>query len=244
MNYREIKPCQFSENYIKCFWSSETGDVEVYNTILPDGYFDLIVEYTNGKISLVKLTGIWSKPVNVVTNSNTKLFSIRFKLLAAEYLFNREIKSILNSIQILPLEFWNLNNFKGDSFEKFVVHITQYIKNDLELEENIDDKKIKLFDLAYSNNIFSVSKISQEICWSSRQINRYFNKTFGISLKEFLDIIRFRKNFKNISEGKLYPESKYFDQSHFIKEIKKYSGVTPKELYRNDRFLQLKNLKK
>ncbi len=90
----------------------------------------------------------------------------------------------------------------------------------------------------------SVSKISEEISWSNRQINRYFNTTLGISLKEFLDIIRFRKNFNNISEGKLYPESEYFDQSHFIKEIKKYSGVTPTELYKNDRFLQCKKLEK
>ena len=41
----------------------------------------------------------------------------------------------------------------------------------------------------------------------------------------------------------LSPQTDYFDQAHFIKEIKKYTGTTPKELHKNknDRFLQLSN---
>jgi AraC-like DNA-binding protein len=65
--------------------------------------------------------------------------------------------------------------------------------------------------------------------------------TFGLSLKEYLNIIRSNQTFKDIANKKLAPQNKYFDQSHFIKEIKRYTGVTPTELSRNenDRFLQL-----
>ncbi len=210
MNYHEIKPSECLKDYIKCFWFSETADHEARHTILPDGYFDLIVEVRGGKVCIVKLTGVWTKPINVVTPPNTKLFSIRFKLLAAEYLFKREIKSILDTMQQLPL------------------------------------RKIELFDLAYQQKTTSVAEIAKQVGWRSRQINRYFNSVFGFSLKQFLEIIRFRKSFKHISKGQLQPDNVYFDQSHFIKEVKKYAGVTPKELYKNedDRFLQLKTLQK
>lgn len=82
--------------------------------------------------------------------------------------------------------------------------------------------------------------------WSSRQINRYFNQQFGISLKTYCNILRFGSSFKPISEGILFPEQNFTDQNHFIKEIKKYSGVTPKELSRNkdNRFMDIAAIKK
>ncbi|MFZ1582238.1 MAG: hypothetical protein WAT26_13895, partial [Saprospiraceae bacterium] len=60
-------------------------------------------------------------------------------------------------------------------------------------------------------------------------------------LKEFLKIVRCHATYQNISNGNLNPSTHFFDQAHFIKEIKKYTGVTPKELSKNknDRFLQL-----
>jgi len=68
---------------------------------------------------------------------------------------------------------------------------------------------------------------------SSRQINRYFNQQFGISLKAYCNILRFGASFKHISEGQLFPQESFTDQNHFIKQIKKYAGVTPKELSKN-----------
>jgi hypothetical protein len=48
----------------------------------------------------------------------------------------------------------------------------------------------------------------------------------------------FQASLSHIKEGKLFPQLNYYDQSHFIKEIKKFSGVSPKELFKNqnDRF--------
>ncbi len=77
------------------------------------------------------------------------------------------------------------------------------------------------------------------------QINRYFNQQFGISLKTYCNILRFGASFKHISEGKLFPEQNLADQNHFIKEIKKFAGVTPKVLSKNkdDRFVNISAIK-
>ena len=92
----------------------------------------------------------------------------------------------------------------------------------------------------------SVQELSENVFWSARQINRYFNQQFGISLKAYCNILRFGSSFKDISEGRLFPEENFTDQNHFIKEIKKYSGVTPKELSKNkdDRFMDIVAIKK
>lgn len=97
----------------------------------------------------------------------------------------------------------------------------------------------------FKKEIFNVQELSEKVFWTSRQINRYFNLTFGLSLKDYLNILRCNQTYKDISNNKLSIQSKYFGQSHFIKEIRKYTGVTPTELKKNknDRFLQLRLFK-
>lgn len=114
------------------------------------------------------------------------------------------------------------------------------------LPQKVDERKHKLFELIYaSKGEISVSELSAKAGWSSRQINRYFNVQFGLSLKAYCDILRFRTSLAHIAVGKLFPELDFTDQSHFIKEIKKYSGVLPKDLSKNrdDRFVLLSVLK-
>ena len=86
-----------------------------------------------------------------------------------------------------------------------------------------------------------VQELSEKVSWSSRQINRYFTQQFGLSLKAFCKILRFRASLEHIAQGKLFPELNFTDQTHFIKEIKKFAGVVPKELLKNtnDRFILL-----
>lgn len=243
MKYREIKPNGFLNNFVQCFWYYETN-TELQHTILPDGYFDLIAEYENETLTTVKLTGIWTKPKDVQIAKNAKFFAIRFKLLAIEYIFKKEIKSILDSIVNLPFSFWSIEKYKTDEFEKFTSEISNNLETSIKHLKQIDSRKLKLFDFVYEQKIKTVAEISNKVFWSSRQINRYFQTRFGITLKEFLNIVRCNATYEDISNGNLNPNLDYFDQAHFIKEIKKYTGVTPKELNqnKNDRFLQLSKM--
>ena len=244
MRYREIEPNGFLNNFVKSFWYYETTDTEIQHTILPDGYFDLIAEFENETLTTVKLTGIWTKPKDIQIPNNTKFFAIRFKLIAIEYIFQKEIKSILDSIVNLPFSFWSIDKYKSNEFEKFVSEITSNLDTSIKHLKQIDSRKLKLFDSVYEQKTKTVAEISSTVFWSSRQINRYFQTQFGITLKEFLNIVRCNATYEEISNGNLNPNSDYFDQAHFIKEIRKYTGATPKVLNqnKNDRFLQLSKM--
>lgn len=155
------------------------------------------------------------------------------------------IKDVLNGGKNLSDEIWQFEETDLNTFENFCSKATQIIKGIF--IENIDNRKTKLFDLIYSSKgSLSVQELSDNVFWSSRQINRYFNQQFGISLKAYCNILRFGSSFKPISEGNLFPDQNFTDQNHFIKEIKKYSGVTPKELSKNveDRFMDITAIKK
>ncbi|MCA6442172.1 MAG: AraC family transcriptional regulator [Bacteroidetes bacterium] len=245
MKYEEIKTDGYLSNFVKCFWTSETLTKSSEYTILPDGYFDLIVEIRNKKISSVKLTGIWTIPIDIQTETHTEIFAVRFKPLAIELLENINLKSLLNSSIYLGTDFIGIDNLAFNNFKDFCKHIENYLQRRIEKSKTVNDLKIRLFIEIFKKEIFNVQELSERVFWTSRQINRYFNLTFGLSLKEYLNIIRCNQTFKDISKNRLTLQSNYFDQSHFIKEIKKFTGATPTELKKNenDRFLQLSTIK-
>lgn len=245
MKYEEIKTDGYLSNFVKCFWTSNTLTKSSNYTILPDGYFDLIIEIKKKKVSSVKLTGIWTIPIDIKTEIHKEIFAVRFKPLAIELLENINLKSLLNSSINLGTDFIGIDNLAFDNFKDFCRHIENYLQSRIEKNKTVNDLKIRLFNEIFKKEVFSVHEISEKIIWSSRQINRYFNLTFGLSLKEYLNIIRCNQTYKDISYNRPTLQSNYFDQSHFIKEIKKYTGVTPTELKKNknDRFLQLSTIK-
>ncbi len=246
MSYTEIYTDGILSNFVKYFWKYEHIQEDIEYTILPDACFDLVVDFENSVLQNIYLTGIWTKPIKVKVTKGTTLFAIRFRIIAAEYLFERELKSILNTMTLLPMEYWNIYLEGSTEFERFTKNLSKQMINVLNQHSKIDNRKLELFDLIYSENYQNVNELSELIAWNSRQINRYFNNKFGISLKTFLNIIRCNSSYENIAKGELYPEKEYTDQAHFIKEIKKYTKNSPRQLHKNenDRFLQLSALKK
>lgn len=246
MNYQEKHTKGFISNFIKSFWEFENSDKECSYEILPDGYFDLIFEIRNGRISEMTLTGVWTKQIKISIPKNTKLIGVRFKLIASEYIFKQSIKKLKNTKTELPRTFLGAENLPFQDFEKFIDSLTQKILYSLKNLKEIDKRKFDLYKILYEQKgEITVKELSERIFWSSRQINRYFNDRFGFSLKTFCNILKCNSSFSQIANGKLFPEKEYYDQAHFIKEIKRYTGVTPKDLYhnKNDRFLQLSTLR-
>ena len=246
MIYKEIQPDKQLEDFVKCFWWFENSTKEHLNfTILPDGCFDLLIVFNCNIQTDISLTGLWTKQVEVPIEPNTQIFGIRFKLLAVDYIFQQKIASLCDSEQKLPNDFWQINKISFEDLEKTTGIFNRIMLSLLEGQTGIDFKKQALFNLLYqTNGEMTIANYSQQVFWTSRQMNRYFNDRFGLSLKSYSNILKCFASFKHLKNGKLYPEQNYFDQSHFIKALKKHTGNSPTELFKNknDRFLQLTTL--
>lgn len=238
--YQSQKPDSFLSDFVESFWMLDNPSENKEVILLPDGRIDLIFSQSIKEPFHIVLLGIGTHPEQVTIAEKTKIFAVSFNLLATEYILHQSISDLLNNAKILPNDFWDFTIDDLNDFEKFCEKISLRIKEKLSTQK-IDERKVKLFDLIYSSKGSSpVKELSEKVIWSERQINRYFNQQFGISLKSYLGILRFRASFQHIKEGKLFPEQNFSDQSHFIKEIKKLSGFLPKELNqnKNDRFIQ------
>lgn len=245
MNYQEKHTKGFISNFVQSFWEFETCEKEYHFDILPDGFFDLIFNIKGGQIYNLSLTGSWTKPIQVSIPKNTRLIGIRFKLIAADYVFKQSIKELKNTKTDLPTTFLGCESLDFKDFGKFTDSMTEKLRGGLKDLKEIDNRKLALFKMLYEcKGEISVGEISKRMYWGSRQINRYFNQRFGFSLKTFCTILKCHSSLKQIANGKLFPENGYYDQAHFIKRVKQITGSTPTHLYlnKNDRFLQLSTI--
>ena len=238
--FKLIKPDKSLDDFVESFWLLQNhSENEKDIVILPDGRIDLFFSQSVSEPFHITLSGLETQPDQATFAAKQVMFAISFKLLATEYIFRNTVSNLLNNAKYLPSDFWNFSANDLNDFDLFCEKATQKIRSLLSIE--IDGRKRKLFNLIYSfNGALTVQELSEKVFWSSRQISRYFNRQFGISLKAYCNILRFRASFNHIKEGKLFPQQNFTDQSHFIKEVKKLSGVSPKELKRNqnDRFIQ------
>lgn len=232
-------------DFVESFWYLENdSDKGKEIIVIPDGRVDLFISHSREQGFHITLSGLESEAECVIFEANTLIFAISFNLLSIDYILEHSISSLLNGITVLPPDFWGFGQEDLSNFESFCSKASHIIQGILD-RKTIDPRKQKLFELIYENQgELTVRELSEAVNWSERQINRYFNNSFGISLKSYSTILRFRASFSQIKEGKLFPEQNFTDQAHFIREVKKFSGVTPKELYKNtnDRFIQFSTL--
>ncbi|WP_156169013.1 helix-turn-helix domain-containing protein [Kordia jejudonensis] len=246
--YTEVYPSKLLEDFVGMYWRSENLSNEAYKiTICPDGYFKLIIQVIEGKIISYFMTGLWLNEIEVVIQPKMITYGIKFKIIAPEYIFKREIKSILNSVEQLPLSYFEIDQLDFSNFPKLVTQFEALLFEKIPPKEDMRSNRLRLSQFLYTKySDIQASEVANQIYWSQREINRYLNKYLGISLKKYLNIQKCYRAYLQIREGKFFPEKGFFDQAHFIREVKKHTGQTPRNLFKkqNDQFIQLKNIKK
>ncbi|MFC3158630.1 AraC-type DNA-binding protein [Chryseobacterium arachidis] len=237
--YQFTRPEKSLTDFVYGYSSLQNLETFKEGVIIPNGKIDLLFCKTINNQFQIVLMGLETQPKPMPQTSFSTFFAISFNPLALEYTLHQSIAEFVNSGKELPNTFWDFNINDLDNFDQFCEKASEKIKSLLPSE--IDERKRKLFELIFAaHGEISVKDLSEQIFWNERQINCYFNRQLGISLKYYCKILRFQASLHHIKDGNLFPQLNFTDQSHFIKEIKKLSGVSPKELFKNqnDRFLQ------
>ena len=245
IEYKIVEPDPVVSDFVERFYmlkNHSNSDKEV--VLIPDGRIDIFFTTNETKQFNCTLIGLETQPSTAFFPAKSTFLGVSLKLLSVEYILNTSISDILNSSKNLPIDFWDFTYDDFKDFEGFCSKMSRKIMDCVHSE--IDDRKQKLINLIYETyGSLTIKEYAEKTCWTERQINRYFNHFFGLSLKVFCNILRFKASFKHIQHGILYPEQNYSDQAHFIREVKKLTKVTPKELFKNknDRFVQFSTLK-
>jgi AraC-like DNA-binding protein len=240
LEYQAVKPDVALAAVVERFWMLKSGSSAAKPIqLLPDGWIDVVFSYSKTDPFHIMLMGLGSVADQATLAGETVMFAVSLRLLAAEYLLRTRVADILNGVRPLPASFWNITSADLADFGQFCAKLNSTLR--ALLPPIIDPRKRRLFELVYASaGTLPVHELATQSGWSSRQINRYFQEYFGLSLKTYCAILRFRAAFPQLKAGRLFPDQHFADQAHFIREVRKFSGVRPKELARNqdDRFIQ------
>ena len=89
-----------------------------------------------------------------------------------------------------------------------------------------------IFEIEADKIMDNVTNIAKKFGYNERHLYRLFKTNYGVAPKVLLNILRLHlcltlileKNMKLIDIANLCG---FYDQSHFIREIKKYTGISP-----------------
>jgi AraC-like DNA-binding protein len=260
MNYQTFKPQSDFESFIKCYWTLNVPKepVSEKQRILPDGCIEMIFtlgddikRYTTKDHFIIQpramILGQISKPFFIEPTGVVDTFAVRFYPSGFAPFTKTSIKDFADKETAIELIFgkaiadeleYGIANAPGSInriqiIEKFLS--TQM--RDTAVVDSIVKSTIDTIFLA-KGRIF-ISEILKDESFKRRQLERKFSRLVGISPKQLGKIVRLQETLKMVlhqHSGSLTDigyENEYFDQSHFIKDFKGFTGVSPKEFYKD-----------
>ncbi|MBK7232058.1 MAG: helix-turn-helix transcriptional regulator [Saprospiraceae bacterium] len=116
-----------------------------------------------------------------------------------------------------------------NSVEKFLLTQLKDIQTDKLIVE-----AVKL--IYHSNGTIRVKELNEKLLISQSPFEKRFRKVVGTTAKKFASIVRFNKVLDDLSKHKTLTEicyeNNFFDQAHFIKDFKQYTGTAPENFKR------------
>lgn len=261
MNYQTFQPHSDLGSLINCYWTLEVPEENnsERQRIIPDGCIEMafilgddIKRYTSKDEFILQpramVLGQTIEPFYIEPTGFVNTFAIRFYPYGFANFVTMPIKDLANKETPIELLF---GAYTANELEQKIIHATD-TKQRIEIIENfllekLNDKitidnivKQTVEALLSSNGTESITTILKEDLSKRRQLERNFKKQIGISPKQLGKVIRLQTALKMLLNKKkdnltnIAYESEYFDQAHFIKDFKEFTGINPKEFLANE----------
>jgi AraC-like DNA-binding protein len=265
-----VTPHPLLSPYLAKIWVFESNGrlpVQERKLIVPNANLKLTLTYRNGIAARVDgkdflqreneltLTGLIDAPVilDPYEDTQTGTIIIEFNPLGAYRFFHlryTEVKNeITNLVDLTGNGAINLRSQLGEATD--ISQKLQLLQNFLikQLENNAADL---IYDhcihrITATSGLITVAQLEKETGYSARWLNRKFSEHLGVSPKNLAEIVRFKQFYQAFSMGvsphklKQHIYHYYYDQSHFLRAFKRFTGTTPTELQNSLNELSTRN---
>ena len=255
MRFQNIEPHPLLKGYIEKMWVFESSGrmpVDDLKLVVPNGNIKLTVAFRNSidvvmngqfftsKENSISLTGLVDVPVilDVGEDVATGTLCAEFNPQGAYRFFRIPLKDIKN--QIHPLkdiigtvakqleeQMCNVEKVEGKValFQQFL--LKQFWQNE---EDSIFEFSVA--KIISSKGRVTIKELEKKTGYSSRWLNMKFTDKLGISPKNLSTVIRFKQYYNAVANNDELSFIKnvfydfYYDQSHFMKEFKRFTGLS------------------
>lgn len=260
MNYYTFPPSEKLRGLVRFFWVFESNDLHepyIYRSMADPccefifhykGRFDELSE--NGKRSPSFLSGIHSQTQHYrrfITEEPFGIFGAYLYPFAAFRLLDLSPSELTNQMPDLISALGKRG--KGLEERMFLARsnreryriLTGFLERQFSIyppESHPALSAVKF--VIHSEKNYTVRDLSEMFNLSERQFERKFREYSGFTPKKYMRLVRFGEacnhyaetNQKSMTE--IAHHCGYYDQSHFIKEFKRFSGYYPKEFFSGD----------
>ena len=264
MNYQTFPPNPDLAAIVKCHWILQVpGDIEApKQRVIPDGCVEMffilkddVKRFTSETDFIIQpramVFGPVTKPYFVQPTGEVDTFAVRFYPHGFTNLITRPLHELADketplselfeakSVKVLEQEIIN-----STCTEDRIQAIERFLLNKLQEHQVIDNIVKSTIDaLSETKGTASINSILKSDPSKRRNLERKFSKQVGMSPKQLGKIIRLQAAMKlmlNNKEAKLTEvayESEYYDQAHFIKDFKEFTGTNPREFLGDDQMM-------
>ncbi len=261
MNIQYFKPTGILSNFIKYYWLLETDNLDgiISERVIPTGNIELmfhykksfLVKHNNSSLTIPQpqsfISGIDSSYADVFTRGESGMIAVTFYPLGACNFFAFPLHEIENRNVdlgcICKSEIKSMEERLGENYQtqERIRIVEEFLYNRLSLIENQDIAILKeaLHFINQSRGQINASNLSGRLSVTTKSLERKFGAYMGKSPKQFIKIVRFQHIINNFSKEeksqltRVAYDSGYFDQAHFIKDFKSFTGYAPKEFFTN-----------
>lgn len=254
MKYTEIRPGNGLKQYVKCYYIYESeANVTFEDTVFPSGCIEVIFNLGTGNwqtavengfvtTPAIELWGQIIRPLPIRSLGRNIMLGVRFFPHAAGCflndradLFNDQVVDLRdlsdNAVHILYSKLREATawNQRIELVEDFLLHR-------LSLSERRFSKMTVVSDIMnemrQSDFFDNIENVAARYGITARYLQKLFLQYTGLTPKLYTKIHRFQNSLrlvtkKDTSLTSIAYDCGYFDQSHFIKEFKSFTGVTP-----------------
>jgi hypothetical protein len=264
MNYQTFQPHPDLASVVKCFWTLEIPrmkDVQ-RQLILPDGCIDMIFilgddvkRYTSEDKFIIQpremVLGQITDTFYVEPTGYVNSFAVRFYPFGFANFVITPINALANKeTPIADLlgeeiaEQLSLAIQEAKDTEQRIAILQTFLLGRLSDESTIDNiVKSTIDTLLETKGSAGINTILGGDLSKRRQLERKFMKQIGISPKQLGKVIRLQAALKMLlnqqseSLTEIAYENDFYDQAHFIKDFKEFTGKAPKEFLGDDKMI-------
>jgi len=257
MEYKTYPPQRALASFIKCFWSlnGPASDQPERQRIVPDGCMEMIFNdgdryqqfLSNGDSILQPSSFVFGQitdPLEIAPTGVTGILAVRFYPDGFAPFATIPIRDMDNRAVSLTELYGGAGEQLGSDVliektnEARIAVIETFLLNRLNSQEAIDSLARSSVEMLFrTNGQTSIEDLTEQLNINRRQLERRFASVIGLSPKQLSRIIRLQNVLKLMERNQfttltaLALENGYFDQAHFIKDFKEFTGMSPRQFY-------------
>ncbi|MGY4538608.1 AraC-like DNA-binding protein [Mucilaginibacter sp. UYNi724] len=252
MKLTEYKAGKNLASYIDAYYTLETGLLyqPANRQVFADGCTEIFINVGNSRPRIntdtvlvpgnIYLGGTMTVSNTVRSVPGSRFIGIRFKPFGVSAFYNIPLDELVDKIIEFPdKELYSL----AEIDDGLINRLDHFFLGKLKLIKH--SPIIPITETIFlSKGMVSVDYIAKTYNLSIRTLERIFIKDIGIPPTELIKIIRFKHAANKLQQAesaitllKIAIDTGYYDHAHLSREVKKYSGITPSQIARNDNCL-------